>query len=100
MHLTYDASLRPVAVTDPIGQVTTLAYELAAESTKITKVTEPYGRFATLTYNAAGELASITDVIGMTSSFLYGPADFVTSMTTPYGTTRFASGSRGGPGRC
>ena len=62
---------------------------LASDSTKITKVTDPYGRFASLTYNADGELASITDVIGMTSSFVYGPSDFIVSMTTPYGTTLF-----------
>ena len=89
MHFTYDTTLRLVAVTDAIGLVTTLSYDLPADATKITKVTDPYGRFAALTYNDAGELASITDVIGMTSSFAYGPGDFVASLTTPYGTTLF-----------
>ena len=89
MHFTYDASLRLVAVTDAVGLVTTLSYDLASDATKITTVTDPYGRFATLTYNVAGELASITDVIGLTSSFVYGPGDFIASLTTPYGTTRF-----------
>ena len=69
--------------------MTTLSYELAADPLKLTKVTDPYGRIATLTYNAAGELASITDVIGLTSSFHYGPYDFIANMTTPYGTTVF-----------
>src|SRR5581483_239548 len=57
---------------------------------KLTRVTDPYGRFAVLTYNDAGLLASITDAIGLRSSFVYGPGDFLTALTTPYGTTRFA----------
>jgi len=90
LHLTYDASFRIVAVTDAIGLVTTLSYELTSDPLKITKVTDPYGRAATLSYNVDGQLASITDVIGLTSSFRYGADDFITSMTTPYGTTRFS----------
>ena len=90
LHVTYDATLRLVAVTDATGLVTTLAYDLASDPSKITTVTDPYGRFATLTYNAAGQLASITDALGLTSSFRYGPEDFLATLTTPYGTTRFA----------
>jgi YD repeat-containing protein len=44
--LTYDAQFRLVAVTDAIGQVTTLEYA-APESFRIAKVTDPFGRFAT-----------------------------------------------------
>ncbi|MDE3155354.1 MAG: peptidase C39, bacteriocin processing, partial [Acidobacteriota bacterium] len=90
LQLTYDASLRLVAVTNAIGLVTTLSYDLPSDPLKITKVTDPYGRYAALTYNADGELASITDVIGMTSSFGYGPDDFITRLTTPYGSTVFS----------
>jgi RHS repeat-associated protein len=93
LHLTYDANLRMVAVTDAIGLVTVLSYELASDQTKVTKVTDPYGRFATMTYNASGQLTSITDVIGMTSSFAYGSNDFVRALTTPYGTTLFTGGT-------
>src|SRR5437588_12511550 len=57
---------------------------------KITKVTDPYGRFATLTYDASGQLASITDAISLTSRFVYGSSDFISNMTTPYGTTLFS----------
>jgi YD repeat-containing protein len=39
--LTYDASLRLVAVADAIGQVTTLAYTHPTDIYKITKVTDP-----------------------------------------------------------
>ncbi|MGE0452401.1 MAG: RHS repeat-associated core domain-containing protein [Vicinamibacteria bacterium] len=89
---TYDANLRLVAVTDAIGQVTTLSYELPADDLKITKVTDPFGRYASFSYNAAGQLESITDVIGIQSSFTYGTSDTVTALTTPYGTTKFDVG--------
>jgi len=38
---TFDANLRITAVTDAIGQVTTLESTLGADSSKITKVTDP-----------------------------------------------------------
>jgi RHS repeat-associated protein len=43
----------------------------------------------TLGYTASGQLASVTDVIGLTSRFGYGTQDFLSSLTTPYGTTTF-----------
>jgi RHS repeat-associated protein len=86
---TYDGSLRLVAVTDAIGQVTTLSYQHPTDPLKVTKVTDPFGRFATLTYDGSGRLSSITDVMGLVSSFQYGVGDFITSLTTPYGTTTF-----------
>ena len=86
---TYDAQFRLVALTDAVGQVTTLSYEHATDPLKLTKITDPFGRFATLSYNDAGQLAAITDVIGITSSFTYDASDFITSLTTPYGTTTF-----------
>jgi len=85
----YDSQLRLVAVVDAIGQVTTLSYDLSQDPLKITKVTDPFGRSAALQYDASGRLESITDVVGLTSSFTYGSADFISSLTTPYGTTRF-----------
>ncbi len=86
---TYDAQVRLVAVTDAVGQVTTLDYQDPSDPTRLTKVTDPFGRFATLAYNAAGQLTSITDAIGMTSRFAYDATDFIVAMTTPYGTTTF-----------
>lgn len=89
LSFSYDANMRLVSVTDTIGRVTTLEYTLPSDIWKVTKVTDPFGRFATLTYNASNELASVTDVLGLTSSFIYDGTDFITSMTTPYGTTTF-----------
>jgi YD repeat-containing protein len=89
LQFTWDSQARLVAITDAIGQVTTLTYEHPTDLLKITKITDPFGRFATMTYNVAGQLASITDVLGMTSSFAYGPNDFVATLMTPYGKTTF-----------
>ncbi len=88
VKLTYDASLRIVAITDAIGQVTTLSYE-DSDPLRITKVTDPFGRFATFGYDDSGHLRKITDVIGLTSEFTYDGADFISTLTTPYGTTHF-----------
>ena len=90
---TYDGSVRIVAATDALGQVTTVSYQ-HADPLKVTKVTDPFGRFATFAYDGSGRLTSITDMGGLTSTFTYGTGDFVTTMTTPYGTTRFSKGER------
>jgi RHS repeat-associated protein len=95
LTFTYDSSLRLVAATDAIGQVTSIAYQNGADPLKITSVTDPFGRSAQFQYNSLGLLTSITDVIGITSSFSYEANDFISAMTTPYGTTRFTLGSYG-----
>jgi RHS repeat-associated protein len=94
--LTYDGNLRLVALTDAIGQVTTLSYTNAADVYKITSVTDPFGRSANFGYDASNRLARITDVIGLTSQFTYAAgSDFVNTLVTPYGTTSFVT-SQGG----
>ena len=94
--LTYDGNLRLVALTDAIGQVTTVSYTNAADIYKITSVTDPFGRSANFGYDASNRLARITDVIGLTSQFTYDSgSDFVNALVTPYGTTSFAT-SQGG----
>ena len=92
--ITYDASLRITSLTDPLGQVTTLSYELPGDPLKITRVTEPFptGRFVTFAYTN-GQLTMITDAIGIQSKFHYaGGTDFIDSLTTPYGTSTFSTG--------
>jgi YD repeat-containing protein len=92
IKFTYDGQMRMTAVTDAIGQVTTITYGLTGDPLKITKVTDPFGRSATIAYDSQGRLTQVVDVGGITSSFTYGPHDFITSMTTPYGTTTFQTG--------
>lgn len=96
MTIMYDANLRIVALQDAIGQVTTIKYENASDSYKITKIIDPFGRAASFGYDASGRLNSITDMIGIVSSFTYDAGDFITKMTTPYGTTGFVKEE--GPG--
>ena len=95
--LTYDSDLRIMAITDAIGQQTTLEYGNAADTFKITTVTDPFGRSATFGYNAALQLISITDALGLVSAFTYDPTttDLVTTLTTPYGVTQFTNAESG-----
>lgn len=91
----YDGQYRLVAVTDDLGQVTTLEYDHPTDDLKITKVIDPFDREVTLEYNGAGQLWKITDVVGITSEFTYGSNDFITALTTPYGTETYTYGESG-----
>lgn len=95
LRIRYDARFRVISVTDSIGQATLLSYENSTDSRKITQVTDPFGRFATFNYDSQGRLVRIVDSIGLVSSFKYDSGDFITSMTTPYGTTSFQKGEIG-----
>jgi RHS repeat-associated protein len=92
--LTYDPDLRITQITDALGQITTLAYEDANDPYKITRVTDPFGRSAVFAYTD-GQLTSITDVLGLESHFTYAANQFVSALTTPYGTTTFTYGESG-----
>ena len=65
-------------------------------------MTDPFGRYATFQYNSSGQLTNITDEIGVTSAFAYGApseADFINTLTTPYGTTTFTNANADFSGR-
>ncbi|HEX7122899.1 MAG TPA: hypothetical protein VF178_11055, partial [Gemmatimonadaceae bacterium] len=94
LQFTYDSQFRLVTVTDAVGEVTTVTYDLAADPLKITRVTDPFGRSAVLTYNPAGQLQSITDMAGLVSSFTYVVGDYIGALTTPYGLTTFRHETR------
>jgi RHS repeat-associated protein len=97
MTYTYDAFFRLAAITDCLGQVTTIDYASTVSTNvlfyRISKVTDPFGRFATFEYEPSYpyHLSKITDVIGLTSQFGYGPGDFISTLTTPYGVTGFTN---------
>ena len=96
VQLNYDSQLRITNLTDAIGQSTTLLYTNAAYPYAITTVIDPFDRAAYFEYNTNGRLSQITDVLGLSSQFAYGANDFITSMTTPYGTTTFTNGTANG----
>lgn len=93
LTFTYDSSVRLVAVTDALGQVTTLEYLDATDPLRVTKVTDPFGRFALITYDGQGRIETLTDTTGLASRIAYEQDDFVQALTTPYGTTAFRRGS-------
>lgn len=96
VNIHYDSNHRIDTITDALGQVTTLAYEMLSDSNKITKVTDPFGRYVTLAYNASGQLQSTTDPVGISSIFGYqSGTNFINSLTTPYGTATFTTGESG-----
>jgi RHS repeat-associated protein len=89
-------SLRISSLTDDLGNVTQFWYDNPADPFKITRITEPsnfvLNRFVMFTYTN-GQLTKITDVIGIESQFHYLPGtNFIDSLTTPYGTSHFATG--------
>src|SRR4030095_10125416 len=91
----FDANFRVTTVTDALGYVTMLSYELANDPLKITKVTDPFGRYAVFSY-VNGQLTAITDPVGIQSQFHYSAGtNFIDSLTTPYGTTTFSKGGSG-----
>jgi len=85
----FDNSYRLRAVTDAIGQVTTIDYTHASDSNKITRVTDPFGRRASLEYNNSGLLTRVTDVAGLVSEFV--GTNSIIAFRTPYGTTSFST---------
>ena len=94
VRIGYDASFRVTTLTDALLQVTTLSYE-DSDPLKITKVTDPFGRFARFHYTN-GQLDRITDPVGIQSQFSYqSGTDFINALTTPYGTSHYATGVNG-----
>ncbi len=89
---TWDTNFRLTQMTDAVGQHTTLHYDDQNDSRRITSVVDPFNRMAMFEYWPDGHLKKITDMGGLTSQFSYGTglkADFITQLTTVYGTTNF-----------
>ncbi len=91
------------SVTDDIGRVTILHYDDPSDSHRLTRIDDPFTphRSATFEYYPDGHLKKITDMGGLTSEFTYGTTpekvDFITSLTTPYGTSNFDFGENTDP---
>ena len=93
----YDALGRITSITDAAGQVSQFSYgdndPSNPDSYLVAQITDPFGRYAAFTYSG-GMLASIQDQVGLVSSMTYNtnpsyPADWVSTLTTPYGLTSF-----------
>ncbi len=79
-------------VVDPDGRTNTFSY---SSGLQLTEIDDPYGRKTRLAYTTlySGMTAptNIVDAAGLTNSFAYqsGYSGWITSLTTPYGQTRF-----------
>ncbi len=67
-------------ITDPVGLVTTLAYD---SSGHLSTVTDPAGRVTTFTFDASGNLTGIEDPTGATTGYGYSSTHQMTSETNP-----------------
>ncbi len=91
----YDANFRITAITDAIGQVSTLTYVSNTLGNsgfyKIAGITDPFGRTCSFTFDSTNtQLLTITDCIGLVSQMNHDTSSsFITALTTPYGTTSF-----------
>ncbi len=92
----YDSNFRITTITDSINQVSTFTYVSNtlgnAGFYKIASIADPFARVTTFIYDSTTttRLLSITDSIGIKSQFVYDPnSSFITSLTSPYGTTSF-----------
>ncbi len=96
VELNYDSQFRLTSIKDAGDRYTTFSYELSGDPLKITKITDPFNRQAAFTYTD-GKLTKITDTLGIESAFTYSTIStegtgFIKTLTTPYGTTTFATG--------
>jgi RHS repeat-associated protein len=101
----YDASDRPVSITDPVGGVIGYGYgtdsyvpteltdqngavsQFEAANGLVTRLTDADGNVTTYDYDAAGNLISFTDPAGEVTRYGYDTAGRRTSQITPTGAT-------------
>ena len=84
--------IRLQSVTDADGHTNFVYYNAtnSYSTNLISQVVDPFGRSCWLAYDSLGRLTNITDAAGISSSFAYSADNWVTNLTTPYGTTAFA----------
>jgi len=89
----YDSQMRLSSVVDALGRPVTFSYGDSAYPYNITEADDSFGRSVSFTYDNSGRLIAIKDAIGLNSTFSYNDpshATFVSSMTTPYGTSNYS----------
>ena len=92
--INFDANTRITSITDASGNpATTISYVSNTVGNAgfyvMASITDGFGRSASFSYDSTvTQLLSVTDAVGNVSSFNYN-GSFITSMTTPYGTTGF-----------
>ncbi|MBI3784617.1 MAG: hypothetical protein HY270_14580 [Deltaproteobacteria bacterium] len=80
---TYDPIFNKVtSITDPLGHVSTLAYDARGN---LQTVADPGGATTTFAYDATGLLTSVTDALGNVRQFGYDGLGNLTSIVDPLG---------------
>jgi RHS repeat-associated protein len=73
------------SITDPNGNVVTLARGNPLSPIQITQVIDPVGRSLTITYDSSDRITSITDPVGRTVSYRYNSQGTLATVTDPGG---------------
>ncbi|MDE2148584.1 MAG: hypothetical protein KGJ55_01875, partial [Gammaproteobacteria bacterium] len=79
----YDDQQRLISITDPVGQIATLAYS----GDRLATVTDPAGRITRFTFDSAGDLTQVQLPDGSTRRFTYDQRHLMTAETDPRGFT-------------
>ncbi|MBT1187915.1 RHS repeat protein [Streptomyces sp. CJ_13] len=80
----YDRNLRPVSITDALGNTTEMTYDGAGRMTN-RKAPSSTGLSERWTYDASGNITAHTDSLGKTSTYTYDSANRVGSSTDSAG---------------
>lgn len=82
----YDNDVRLTTITDSMGRVTNLTYNV---NDLVAQVEDPFGRTATFEYDANNNLTKITDMGGYWTSFTYNADVYLTSLENERGKWSF-----------
>ena len=86
--MAYDKMSRPVSITDPLGTVTALTYDLGGRRTAITEASgSAQARTTQFAYNAFDRLVTTTYPDGTTTSRSYHPGGEIATSTDELGRT-------------
>jgi len=81
---TYNSFGEPLMVTDPLGNVTTNAYDANGNLLTVTSPVPASGVAASVTqfaYDTKGQMTQITDPLGHITTLVYTPAGLIATIT-------------------
>lgn len=87
--LQYDATNHLKSVTDAVGRVTQFNYS----GDKVSEIVDPIGRKAIFSYDGNNNLVFYIDMAGNQVRYAYDNKSYMTSITTPKGTTQIRNGN-------
>ena len=76
----FSSTGRLLSLVDPIGNQTSLAYDLNG---RLISVTDPFGRVLTVTPDANGRVTAISDAFGNVANYTYGASSELMTVSYP-----------------